>query len=216
MPIKLSHLIMAAMCVIIFILVQQFNDKLYEDKGRLTVSQSETAPDTVAFSWQSSIEIPMARRIHEAFDKWKSKAKVIVLDLNSPGGSLHEGRKVIEVIDLMKKTHQVVTYVGPGRLCASMCVPIFLQGQKRVAAASSKWMFHEPVTVDFFTDEEIKVPERERRATAERFFRRYFANSEVSQIWRENLQKQWQGGKEIWRTGRQLLDEGSNIIHQVF
>jgi len=216
MPIKLNHLAMVAMCVLIFFLVRQFNEKLYEDKGRLTVSQSETQPETVVFSWQSSIEIPMARRIYEAFGKWKDRTKVIVLDLNSPGGSLNEGGKVIEVIDQMKKTHQVVTYVGPNHLCASMCVPIFMQGQKRVAAVSSKWMFHEPVTVDFFTDEKVKVPERERRSTAEKFYRRYFENSDINPPWRENLKKQWQGGKEVWRTGRQLLDEGSNIIHQVF
>jgi membrane-bound ClpP family serine protease len=216
MPIKINHLVMVAMCALIFFMVRQFNDKLYEDKGRLTVNHSETAPDRVVFSWQSAVELPMALRMHDAFEEWKEKVRVIVLDLNSPGGSLREGSEVIAVVDQMKKTHQVITFVGQGHLCASMCVPIYLQGQKRVAAASSKWMFHEPIKVDFFTDEKVKEPEFERQATARKFFDRYFKNSEISQPWRQKLLKQMQGGKEVWRTGRQLFDENSNIIQQVF
>src|SRR5262249_10881393 len=30
-----------------------------------------------------------------------------------------------------------------GKLCASMCIPIFLQGEDRLAAPASIWLFHE-------------------------------------------------------------------------
>ena len=32
---------------------------------------------------------------------------------------------------------------APGKLCASMCIPIFLQGEDRLAARASVWIFHE-------------------------------------------------------------------------
>ena len=35
-----------------------------------------------------------------------------------------------------------------GRTCASMCVPIYLQGHERFAAASSLWLFHDAAKMD--------------------------------------------------------------------
>jgi hypothetical protein len=38
---------------------------------------------------------------------------------------------------------QLITVVPHGKLCASMCIPIFLQGEDRLAARASVWIFHE-------------------------------------------------------------------------
>ena len=72
----------------------------------------------------------------EAFEKARNEVRSVIMDLSSPGGSLYEGREVIRVIDRMKRTHKVATHVGRKQICLSMCVPIFLQGQERVAAAT--------------------------------------------------------------------------------
>lgn len=189
----------------------QTNARLYRDRGRLAVSQENNA---VVLFWSSDIALPLAQRLNEAYEKWRDKTGVFIIDLNSRGGYLSEGRRVINVIARMKQTHQVHTRVRAGRICLSMCVPIFLQGQKRMAAANSKWMFHEPRSTDFFTDKDSKEPEFERRAMVERFFERYFQNSPMRPQWRDNLKKTWKD-KDIWRSGQQLVDEESGIITQL-
>ena len=193
----------------------QNQQRTFEDKGRLAVSQLDDADRSVVLSWHSNIEVPMERRLQEAFNTWDSKTSRFVIELSSRGGALYEGRKVVEFIDKIKRTHRVVTVVGDKQICLSMCVPIYLQGHKRLAAASSKWMFHKPQFYELFTDEKADVKQSRRNAVARRFFERYFANSEIEPEWREKLRQEWKS-KDVWRSGRQLVDEGSGIIHELF
>src|SRR5262249_6779829 len=67
----------------------------------------------------------------------------VVLFLDSAGGQVDEGDRVIEVLKEIKQRHQLITVVPDGKLCASMCIPIFLQGEDRLAARASLWIFHE-------------------------------------------------------------------------
>jgi ATP-dependent protease ClpP protease subunit len=67
----------------------------------------------------------------------------VVLFLDSAGGQVEEGDRVIEILNEIKKGHQLITVVLHGKLCASMCIPIFLQGHDRLAARASLWIFHE-------------------------------------------------------------------------
>lgn len=214
MPLKLNQIALMVMVAIAGYMAWQLQQSIYENKGRLVVEQDDSSRDTVVFSWNSEIEVPMERRFIEAFDKWQYKANRIVIDLHSPGGSLAEGRKVIELIKRMKLTHRVDTRVGTHHSCLSMCVPIYLQGQTRFAAANSKWMFHEPRSYDFVTGEKVIEPKSEQQAMARRFFERYFTNSEMDAAWRTQLEQDWRG-KDVWRSGSQLVDEKSNIIHQL-
>ena len=190
----------------------QHYQKVYEDKGRLQVA---VKGETAVFSWHTGVDLPMARRMIEAFDKSKDKVKRIIIDLSSPGGSLYEGAEVVKVIDHMKKTHRVDTHVGSKGICLSMCVPLFLQGRKRIAGKSSRWMFHEPYFADGFSGQKTKKPDFEEEYTARKFFRRYFTNSEMDAAWRAKLEKDWKG-KEVWKTGQQLVEEKSNIITDLF
>ena len=196
------------MIAIAGLLYWQIHKDIYEDKGRLVVRQDG---EVVILSWHSEIMVPMAKRFSEAFSEWGGKTEVFVIDLSSRGGALREGGNVIELINGMKRTHTIITYVGERGSCLSMCVPIYLQGQNRISAVSSRWMFHEPIATDFFSGEEVSIPQQERRRTARRFFDRYFANSDINPEWRDRLQKEWVG-KEIWKTGRQLVEENSNIV----
>lgn len=208
MPLKANQIALVAIsAVAIFLYWQKYQD-VYKDTGRLQVVQQGSS---VVLSWSSTVELPMTRRFEEAYAKWAGKVDKFIIKLDSGGGSLREGRQVIEFIKQMKKTHLVETTVGDQRHCLSMCVPIYLIGEQRSASRNSIWMFHEPRSYNYITDEESDEPESERRAASDRFFRNYFINSEMDEKWRQQLAQEWIG-KEVWRTGQQLFDEKSNII----
>lgn len=197
--------------VAVFLYWQKYED-VYKDTGRLQISQQG---DAVILSWNSPIELPMERRFQEAYAQWADQTSKFIIDLNSGGGALREGRLVIEVIKQMKRTHLVETTVGEGANCLSMCVPIYLQGEQRSASRNSRWMFHQPSAYDYITDEKVEENDADRTAASDRFFEKYFVNSEMDPQWRDNLQKEWVG-KDVWRTGKQLYDERSNVILQLY
>lgn len=206
-----NRLLLVGLIVVAGYLAWQHQSKLFENKGRLAVS---VRGKTAFMFWNHDIKLPMARRITEAYERDGSQVTRFILVLDSPGGALHEGGEVIEVLQKIKTTHQLHTFVGPNSNCLSMCVPIYLQGQKRLAAPESRWMFHEPISVDPHTGEQVKQLEFEANFYARRFFERYFTNSEMAPAWRKQLERDWKG-KEIWKTGQQLFDEGANIITQL-
>ena len=214
MKMPLNRLALIVMFGLVGYMAWDYQHTLLANKGRLKISQSQIVPGAVEFSWGHEIEVPMEQRFIDGFNEWRDKTDHFVISLHSPGGALREGGKVIEIIKQMKKTHKVDTYVGPRRACLSMCVPIFLQGQNRIAHPSSRWMFHEPSSVDFFTDKKLREPEFERRAMVQRFVDRYFVNSPINPKWRKKLLQAWKG-KDVWRSGAQLVTEKSNIITQL-
>jgi ATP-dependent protease ClpP protease subunit len=156
----------------------------------------------------------MSRRIREAFDEVKKDVSVIVLDLNSPGGEIAEGARVIDILERIQRTHGVDTRVGFKRNCLSMCVPIFMEGENRIAAANARFMFHQPQLYDMVTEERVDVPEMEKRITTARFYRRYFEGSVMNEAWGEQLKIDWED-KDVWKTGRELVDEGSGLVTEL-
>lgn len=209
----LNRLILLALYGLAAVMAWQLHQRLYQDTGQLAV-EHDRAAGTIVLTWQGAIERPMAKLMRDAFEARKGDASRIVIALDSPGGSLAEGRQVIEVIDLMKRTHRVDARVGASRRCLSMCVPIFLQGESRLAAASSRWMFHQPRFVDAFTGEDVKKPQFEKRHAARSFFERYLRSSEVDRAWLDRIEEAARNG-EVWRTGRQLFEERSNIVNEL-
>ena len=201
--------------VIIFAVIAHF---VLSQKGsvdpasdKLSIRQHATDSSVVIFAWDGAIDPPMALSLERAFENWKGQSKRIIFDLNSPGGLVSEGERVIKIMNKMKRTHDVETYVGPGAECLSMCVPIYLQGRLRVAAATSQWMFHEPSAVDSFTGERTFTYEYEKRQSSQDFYYRFFKRSEMDPEWREKLRRQWRFG-DVWKTGRELKRERSNIV----
>jgi hypothetical protein len=85
----------------------------------------------------------MADYLRAALDTDTTSAHRVVLFLDSTGGQVEEGDRGIHVLDEIKPTHRLVTAVLNGKLCASMYIPIFLQGDDRLAARTSSWIFHE-------------------------------------------------------------------------
>lgn len=195
-------------------MVWYFYQMVGPPKGDVTVYLPENRPDTAIFEVHSQIEAPVARKLREAEKDLSESVQRIVIDLDSPGGSLAEGRKIINVIDRMKRSRRVDTFVGPRANCLSMCVPIFLQGAQRIAAPNSRWMFHAPVRVDAFTGDEVDTPRFERKMAARWFMDRYFEDGKVNGQWAAKVRDDIQMGKEIWRRGADLQQEKSGIITQ--
>ena len=202
---QIALVILSAIAV--FLYWQKYQDT-YKDEGRLLVSQEG---DAVKLVWKTSIELPMARRFEEAYREWRDKTRKFIIILDSNGGALREGRFVIDVIEKMKQTHFVETRVEAGADCLSMCVPIYLRGDKRTAASNSRWMFHEPTSYDFVTGEKADRDDDDRREAGERFFQKYFVNSEMNPDWRSKLQEAWVG-RDVWFSGQQLVNQNSNVI----
>ncbi|MEL6323927.1 MAG: ATP-dependent Clp protease proteolytic subunit [Pseudomonadota bacterium] len=169
---------------------------------------------TVVFSWRGDVRAPMARRFEDAFEEWRGEADAFLIRLDSPGGALAEGNEVIGVIRYMQRSHPVMTEILPGDDCLSMCVPIFMQGEQRRAAPNARFMFHQPIAVDLYTDEVAEQLPAEREYVAERFLRRYFDDGQVDPAWVDRLRDDWQRG-DVWKSGRDLVDEGSGIVTEL-
>ncbi len=193
------------------LMIARNEELVFRDEGRLVAEVDPSDPNTVIFYWRNDVETPMARRFAEGFTEWKDKAVRIVIDLHSPGGAIREGEAVIREIERMKRTHIVDTRVRARCACYSMCVPIFLQGGKRSAAPSARFMFHQPTSYEYFTGERIEEPEWEREMAAQKFFRRYFVDSPITPAWRDQLALEWRG-KDVFRSAQELVDERSNIV----
>jgi ATP-dependent protease ClpP protease subunit len=111
-----------------------------------------------------------AQTVQTAFKTFKKdKVTKVILHLNSPGGDLGSGSKIIlEIMNAqMKDKIAVITYVGEKELCASMCTGIFAIGAVREASPKSIWIFHSPyVKNEDDADEERQKAITETIATA--------------------------------------------------
>lgn len=176
---------------------------------RLKVVPSPSRPGTVIMIWSGKVEPGMADAINTAFHTHKASTRRIVLSLNSGGGSVDEGRRVIAVLGAIKRTHELDTFVKAGSMCGSMCVPIYLQGQKRYAATSSLWLFHEVSYKDNVTKQITRLD----RPAFQKLIDDFFIPAGVSKDWIATMLPNTQG-TDYWRTGDALIRENSNIVHQ--
>jgi ATP-dependent protease ClpP protease subunit len=165
--------------------------------------------ETLVLRWSGEVEAPMARLIARAIEE--SAARRIVLELHSSGGAIAEGKFVIAALDEIAMAHDLETRVAGGDVCLSMCVPIFLRGERRIAGRGARFMFHEPQSYDAITDERIDTPDFERRRASDHFVERYLENSPVDADWLARTRPLWREG-EVWKTGAELVAENSNIV----
>lgn len=207
---RLTPVLIIALLVAAFFLMRASEQEYLADEGRLGVRE-DPASDAVILSWSSPVGAPMARRFEEAYRQYDDEVSTFVIELNSPGGTVAEGKRVVQMLDRMARTHNLETRVGAGGDCLSMCVPIFLTGETRIAAADARFMFHEPASFDSFTGERTNEPAFERRFTADRFFERYFENSPMTPAWRTQLESDWVG-RDVWKSGADLWRENSGVL----
>jgi len=178
-------------------------------RGELRVGFSNTRANTMVMTWQGPIAAPMANQIRDAFESRKAQATRVVFRLSSHGGSVAEGERVIEVLRQIKSTHELDTVVSQGDVCASMCVFIYVQGQKRIGALTSSWLFHEVSHMDPVTKQTTKLD----RAAWERLVDKYLVPAGVSQDWIADL-KPRTVQSDYWQTGSDLINAKSGIIHE--
>src|SRR6266536_3054325 len=103
-----------------------------------------TATDLVVIEYEGPIVFPMAENLREIWTEIKKNNRFhrVALRLNSPGGTDLHGLEVIDVLREMRQQVRLMTVVNEHDLCASMCVPIYLQGDVRYAGPATSWMFH--------------------------------------------------------------------------
>jgi ATP-dependent protease ClpP protease subunit len=188
--------------------------------SRQTLSISEE-PDRIVLGWSGPVQEPMSERVAAAFDRYKADRRRLVLILNSPGGSIEHGRKVVAAI--RARDRAIDTLVQKAGVCASMCVPIFLAGTKRMADPEAYFMFHQ-VSLSSAREntkrQEISESEKalfsqavktiEAQVTDE-FFRTDIGIRGVSVGWLARMREKI-SGRDIWMSGQQLVDEGSGIV----
>ena len=202
-----NRLVLVSLVVVAVLMGWRLYEQKHADTGQLAIRQNG---DVVILAWTGEVELPMHTLLVRAFEEWRTKSEHFLLQLNSAGGSVREGGDVVELLQRIKRTHTLDTYVASREICMSMCVPIFLQGNTRIAAPDARFMFHEPKR--FYDDgSEAKGFSFEREALTRRFFTRYFTNSPMNANWRVQLEKDWLG-KDIYKTGKQLVEENAGIV----
>jgi ATP-dependent protease ClpP protease subunit len=192
--------------------------------SRQTLSINEE-PDRIVLGWSGPVQEPMSERVTAAFDRYKADPRRLVLILNSPGGSIEHGRKVVAAI--RARNRAIDTLVQKAGVCASMCVSIFLAGSKRVADPDAFFMFHQ-ASLNSNARENMKrrefgdlenalfsqaVKTIETQATDE-FFRNDIGIRGVNGVWLAGMRKKI-SDRDIWMSGQQLVDEGSGIVDRL-
>ena len=191
----------------------QFRDQLegiFAGRGKLTVTEES---GTVWLRWRGAIEAPLHARLEEAFRAHQGGGR-FVLSLASPGGKVDHGGDVVRLIKAMQRTHSIDTVVEARGVCASMCVPVFLAGAHRSASPTARFMFHEVSFRDAVTDKRNEVPERAIERGTDQLFERYFRPAGVDELWIADMRKAMRG-RDVWRTGAELVDERSGIVQRL-
>jgi hypothetical protein len=179
------------------------------ERGELRIGTSASRPDTLVLHWAGKIAAPMAREIESAFEQRKGQVRRVVLTLASGGGSVQEGERVIAVLRRIKQTHPLQTVVGHGQMCGSMCVFVYVQGERRTAALSSTWLFHETARTDPTGKHTISL----NRQLWERLIDDYWVPAGVSSEWIAKI-KPLTIRSDYWQTGADLVNEDSGIVHE--
>jgi ATP-dependent protease ClpP protease subunit len=173
--------------------------------GQLRVKLFTSAKNTLVMSWHGEVNQSMTDQISEAIERYQSQAERFKLQLNSGGGVVREGERLIQVLQRLRQTHELVTEVDRGGTCGSMCVFIYVQGNQRIGALSSTWLFHEVSNKNH--DRQVSLD----RPQWERLIDKYFRPAGVSEEWIAEM-KQHTYDTDYWQTGADLVAAHSGII----
>ncbi|MGL4395103.1 MAG: ATP-dependent Clp protease proteolytic subunit [Hyphomicrobium sp.] len=214
---QLNRWIWAAMAAVIAVFALQARDQfelMFAGVGRLDI-RDEPERGAVVLHWRGRIEAPMAQRLSAAFDKLRDARTSFTLSLASPGGALEHGAEVVRLIQRMQETHMVDTLVEGRSVCASMCVPVYLQGRRRYASETARFMFHEVSFREFVSDEKVAVPQSAIGTATDQLFAKYFLPAGVSQTWLATIRTAISAGNDVWKSGRDLVDENAGIVQNL-
>ncbi|MGB8817270.1 MAG: hypothetical protein WCC66_05025 [Rhizobiaceae bacterium] len=100
------------------------------------------ASDALYIVYTGPVAFPMRENLTEIWDAAKGSVHQITFEIDSKGGDVAVARRLAELFDEINKTATLTTKVGPGKICASACVALFMQGTVRQASGASSFMFH--------------------------------------------------------------------------
>ena len=99
-----NRLLLFGLIIVAVVMGWRLYQQKHADTGQLAAS---LRGKTLIVAWTGRVELPMHTLLARAFDKWRSRSERILLQLNSPGGSLREGGDVIELLQRIKHTHKL-------------------------------------------------------------------------------------------------------------
>jgi hypothetical protein len=150
----------------------------------------------------------MADALARTFETNRGQSHRVVLRISSPGGSVDEGERVIDLLRRIRATHKLDTEVLHGDICASMCVPIYLQGERRVAARVTSWLFHR-VTRTLNEGDSTRL--QELAGASKRLHDLYYIPAGVNAAFLSEVQSRTDG-HDFWQTGADLVARGTGIV----
>lgn len=178
----------------------------YKDEN-FSLRKSYHAEKTVIF-FDGLIRKPIVEELRNIVKK-EDLNKPIELRLNSVGGSFPETQEVIKFINELK-TNQIVvnTRVDQGSMCASSCVPLFVQGMQRYAGNASSFMFH-GVALLVITNVPSEHDTKEMIDT--------YRSAGINETWiQEHIKmKTWSVPSETWYNGKELYSNGSGFVTEL-
>lgn len=179
--------------------------------GEGAISRSKVEGNALIMQWTGRIHNEMSKKIEREFEKVRSRINYVQLALSSCGGSSQETARTVSVLRRIKQMHTLDTYVRRGAMCASACVPIFLQGTQRWGALTSVWAFHESQTREFDSVEANGTQLRVSHAATDFMYQNYFEPAGVSKAWLRNVRVRIKNAG-WWQTGRDLWESKSGIM----
>ena len=109
----------------------------------LTMNQmAALGADGVALRYEGPLKPPLAAELRELLLSTPQRFKHAVLELDSNGGDLAYVNELVDVLQKVRGRMQLTTRVMEGAICASGCIPVFMQGETRKASGASVWVFH--------------------------------------------------------------------------
>ncbi len=175
--------------------------------GQLLAKRSPKNPQTVILRWHGPVRNGMSQAFIHAFQRYKSTSRRFLLELDSPGGSVAEGERVISELQRIRATHKLDTLVKAGGRCASMCSFIFAQGQRRYAAPASLWLFHEASTTDAVTHKTLSL----NRKLWLTLIDKYLVPIGVSPVWIKEVTNS-ANRRNYWISGDGLIAKNSGLV----
>ena len=112
----------------------------------LEVFTHETTPwvaeDAIGLRYTGPLDMKLAQDLSRVLGDGTRPIRHAVLELDSEGGELAAVAAIVRILKGLGKDVELTTRVMGGATCASGCVAVFMQGQKRKASGASVWVFH--------------------------------------------------------------------------
>lgn len=177
-----------------------------QERFKLTFIQNDSVHQTLKI--QGSLIISKGEHEEELLKVLSAKLKSglnthIILDLF--GGDIALVNKVYSIIQRTCHSNrysscEITTEIEMFRHCASACIPLFMVGDKRIAAERSKWGFHQAALIEGF----LKIP----------FMAEYVLRSKgVNSAWLKRNKQIFKSLKMSWLKPYEL--NGSSIITHI-